>query len=130
MLIDEECIKPSRQYLVKQFINYGSNPNVMCPQINHTPLHWLAYWGDHRAARVLMYLNKIEQVMPNDINKYGAFNSYLTYTRQVPADIAGKLQHKNTLKVMVEYFMKKEEDNIRQSFIRDVKHKVDAKRFT
>jgi len=50
----------------------------------HTPLHWLAYWGDWRAVRVVLSLNRIDFVQPQGlfvnkdsyIQKYGAFNAF------------------------------------------------------
>ena len=35
----------------------GANANLLSPEINHTALHWLAYWGDHRAIDVLLDRN-------------------------------------------------------------------------
>jgi len=55
----------------------------------------------------------------------------MTEIQQVPADIAGKRNHKKTLQTIVKYFMKKESDNIRKSFIDDkMKKLVDKKRHT
>ena len=52
-----------------------------------TPLHWLAYWGDHRAVRVLLYKNQIDFIDINKgccapsrdqfIRKNGAFNAFM-----------------------------------------------------
>lgn len=49
--IDLECTKPSRCLLTKFLLLRGANPNIQSPNVLHTPLHWLAYWGDHRAIK-------------------------------------------------------------------------------
>jgi ankyrin repeat protein len=40
----------------------GANPNLQSPNVLHTPLHWLAYWGDHRAVEQLLEYNQIDYV--------------------------------------------------------------------
>lgn len=49
--IDLECTKPSRCLLTRFLLLRGANPNIQSPNVLHTPLHWLAYWGDHRAIK-------------------------------------------------------------------------------
>lgn len=56
--IDLENRRPTRAYLVKLLIDYGADPNHQSEEFKHTPLHWLCYWGDHRAARTLLCLNR------------------------------------------------------------------------
>ena len=57
-LRDEECRKPSRCYLAKLFISKGADPNLVATTVEHTPLHWLAFWGDYRACKVVLNLNE------------------------------------------------------------------------
>jgi len=124
-LIDDECTKPSRNYITKLLIEQGANPNIQSPEVLHTPLHWLAYWGDHRAVKVLLELNSYDLIQPKGccqspdkyIKKFGAFNAFQTKNGQTPVDIAGDLNNFRCVKAMVEHFLDKEEDNIRRSFI-------------
>ena len=50
-MIDSECKIQSRAYLVKLFIENGADPNLLSPKVEHSPLHWLCYWGDWRDRR-------------------------------------------------------------------------------
>lgn len=98
-LVDEECTKPSRCYLLKLFVEAGADPNIQSSEVKHTPLHWLAYWGDHRAVGVLLKLNRFDHIMPPNsrmtreeyIASQGAFNMFMTSNDQTPADIAGDM---------------------------------------
>ena len=124
-LIDAECTKPSRNYITQLLIEQGANPNIQSPEVLHTPLHWLAYWGDHRAVVVLLQLNSYDLIQPKGccqsqekyIKKFGAFNAFQTKNGQTPVDIAGDLGKFRCVKAMVEHFLEKEEANIRASFI-------------
>ena len=64
ILRDNECKMKSRCYLTKVLIDFGADPNVHSPEMLHTPLHWLAFWGDHRAVRILLQLNRIDFIQP------------------------------------------------------------------
>ena len=113
---DDECIGPTRASLVKLMITYGANPNVYTKSVLHTPLHWLAYWGDWQAIRVLLKLNTREKIVlpPNwsydmYFEKHGAFNLFETADQQTPCDIAGDLGHYRCLKEMIKHFLQEEE---------------------
>ena len=90
-------------------IEQGANPNVQSPLVSFTPLHWLAYWGDHRAIKELLELNRIEFIQPQGfcvnkqylIQKHGAFNAFHTANGLTPADIAGDCENIQSLKVIV-----------------------------
>jgi len=123
-LIDSECKKQSRAYLVKLLITNRANPNMQSPTVEHTPLHWLAYWGDWRAVNQLLKLNTIDKIKleesslwktatlngPGTIEEFlaerGAFNSFQTYDGQTPVDIAGDLGHFKCVKYIIKHFLK------------------------
>lgn len=91
----------------------------------HTPLHWLAYWGDHLAIKELLLQNRLDLVYPKGIcvnrlqfiEKYGAFNAFMSNNDQTPADIAGDLNNYKSLKAMVTYFKEEEDSNIFSAFL-------------
>lgn len=56
--MDVESRRPSRCYLVQLLINFGANPNHTAGMSEYSPLHWLAFWGDHRAVRIMLVLNR------------------------------------------------------------------------
>lgn len=112
-LFDQECRRPSRCYIVKMLINFGANPNHLSTEVLMTPLHWLAFWGDHRAVRIMVKLNREDLINPKGccpdtreqfIRKRGALNAFLTQKMQTPADIAGDMYHNQCLKHFVEHF--------------------------
>ena len=139
-LRDLECSDaPSRNYICKCLMDFGADPNVQSPEVLHTPLHWFAYWGDHRAAYILLQLNRQDYIQPSGccedqdkyIRKYGAFNLFQTSNGQTPADIAGDLNNRMTLKEIVDYFLSKQKDVIRNAFITpEIKLRFDKDRFT
>ena len=57
---DLECKTPSRCLLVRTLVLHGADPNFVAPMVEHTPLHWLAYHGDHRAIKEYLWLNSTE----------------------------------------------------------------------
>jgi ankyrin repeat protein len=61
-LIDDENEVPSRNYMVKLLIEAGGNPNIQSPEVLMTPLHWLAFHGDHRAVTKIMDMNKMAYI--------------------------------------------------------------------
>jgi len=90
----------------------GANPNVFSKSVLHTPLHWLAYWGDYKAIKVLLDLNKIEKVLiPANwtyemyFEKHGAFNLFETTDGQTACDIAGDLGHYRCLRAIIRHFL-------------------------
>ena len=139
-LRDLECSDaPSRNYICKCLMDFGADPNVQSPEVLHTPLHWFAYWGDHHAAYILLQLNRQDYIQPSGccqdqdkyIRKYGAFNLFQTSNGQTPADIAGDLNNRMTLKEIVDYFLNKQKDVIRNAFITpEIKLRFDKDRFT
>ena len=81
-LVDLECKKPSRAYLVKLFIENGSNPNMMSEGVKHAPIHWLCFWGDWRATTILLRMNNLHRIVLKtpgllDFNKKPTYNSFL-----------------------------------------------------
>jgi len=106
-LVDDECRHPSRVLLTKLMIEMGADPNVQSPEVLHTPLHWLSYWGDHRAIKQLLEANRLDLVFPKGccvnkdkyIQRFGAFNAFQTNNGQTPVDIAGDLNNYQSLKV-------------------------------
>lgn len=138
LMLDGECKKPSRNYVVKMLIEFGANPNVQSPEVLHTPLHWLAYWGDHRAVKQVLELNRLDFIQVDSccvdknkfLNENGAFNNFLTRNGQTPADIAGDLHNYRCLKAIIDYFIDKEEQNIRNAFVTPaIVEKFEKKRF-
>jgi len=143
ILRDDECKKKSRSYLTKILIDFGADPNLHSPEVNHTPLHWLAFWGDHRAVRVVLQLNRVDFIQPKKgccssdldkqtklIGKHGAFNAFQTRNGQTLADIAGDLKNYKSLLYMVEYFHKEQELDIRNAFITpEIVERFEKKRF-
>jgi|TARA_B110000285_G_C15132993_1_gene624938 hypothetical protein len=139
-LRDAECKDaPSRNYICKCLMDFGADPNVQSPEVLHTPLHWFAYWGDHHAAYILLQLNRQDYIQPSGccedqdkyIRKYGAFNLFQTSNGQTPADIAGDLNNRMTLKEIVDYFLNRQKDVIRNAFITpEIKLRFDKDRFT
>jgi hypothetical protein len=114
-MVDKECKHPSRNQILHLLITNGANPNFISKEIEHTPLHWLAFWGDHRAIKILLKLNKISMISgsllknKNDlIKRYGAFNAFFTNNGQTPADIAGTKGNRLSLKNMIDYFNTKD----------------------
>ena len=71
-------------------IEHGANANAFSQSVKHTPLHWLAYWGDWRAIHALLRLNRRDNIAPtrggkaknssieNTMKENGAFNLFLT----------------------------------------------------
>jgi hypothetical protein len=68
-LLDIECRRPSRCYLAMILINHGANANHTSAQARFTPLHWLAFWGDYRATRVILKCNLKDTVQPKSKKK-------------------------------------------------------------
>lgn len=64
LLLDKECRRPSRCFLVKLLINFGANPNHISNEALLTPMHWLAFWGDHRSVRIMLKLNREDLIHP------------------------------------------------------------------
>jgi hypothetical protein len=127
-LIDRECIRPSRVLLTKLFIELGSDPNHFSPEVNMTPLHWLCFWGDHRASRMLCFLNR-QDLMNVNVEKTffkktretifkerGNLNMFFSEEKDTPADVAGIMKNHKCLFNIVEYFMEKQDD-IRKAFM-------------
>lgn len=61
-------------------------------------MHWLAFWGDHRAIRVMIRLNREDLIDPNKnriefIAQKGALNAFKASSNLTPADIAGNMKH-------------------------------------
>ena len=77
-LIDEECQKPSRAYLVKLLIENGANPNKVSQGVFHCPIHWLCYWGDWRATKVLLKMNSLDKIS-DCLEPPGLFGKMPTY---------------------------------------------------
>ena len=112
-LIDKECAKPSRAYLVKLFMNHDANPNIFSEGVKHSPIHWLCYWGDWRATTVLLRLNSLYKVkleVPrfgkkptynSFLEEHGAFNMMQTLDGQTPCDIAGDLLKYKTVNAIL-----------------------------
>lgn len=91
---------------MKLLINFGANPNHVSPEAELTPLHWLAFWGDHRSVRVMLKLNRSDLIRPEGcypdsrdvyVQKRGALNSFISKRNQTPADIAGDLENYHCL---------------------------------
>lgn len=137
--IDLECTKPSRALLTKFLLIRGADPNIQSPNVLHTPLHWLAYWGDYRAIKQLLKHNQLDLVQPTGlcvnryqfIEKYGAFNAFMSNNDQTPADIAGDLNNYQSLKAMVTYFKEEEDSGIREAFLNPrIRSQFEAARFS
>jgi hypothetical protein len=138
-LLDKECRRPSRCYLVKLLINFGANPNHISKEALLTPVHWLAFWGDHRAIRITVMLNRSDLIRPPGccpetreiyIQKRGALNAFISKRNQTPADIAGDLKNYKCLQYIVEHFFFNMEDRIRNVFITpELVNKFENKRF-
>jgi hypothetical protein len=105
----------------------------------HTPLHWLAYWGDYRAIKQLLKHNQLDLVYPKGlcvnryqfIEKYGAFNAFMSNNDQTPADIAGDLNNYQSLKAMIQYFKEEEDSRIFEAFLSpSIRSQFEASRFS
>ena len=99
----------------------GANGNFVAPSVNHSALHWLAYYGDYKAIKVYLENNdyiELEDYVKNyredgnDVQKYcekyGPLNAFVTSNGQTPADIAGDKQNYRSLRVMMDHFFKLE----------------------
>ena len=105
-------------------MHHGANPNKRSHFVKSTPLHWLAFYGDWRAIRILLAMNKpsmVETRRPNGkfgilgelntentFHQLGAFNAFHQYDYQTPIDIAGDLKHLKSVRVMLQYFIDNE----------------------
>jgi ankyrin repeat protein len=124
-MIDSECKIQSRAYLVKLFIENGADPNLLSPKVEHSPLHWLCYWGDWRAVKQLLKLNSLDKLklgqksllsrknpleLQNEhLAERGAFNSFQTFDGQTPIDIAGDKEHFKCVKYIIKHFLQESE---------------------
>lgn len=124
-LRDGECRHGSRVLCAKVLMERGADPNIQSPEVLHTPLHWLAYWGDHRATKAVLDINSKQHILSSSccgkdklqkLRDNGALNSFFTSNGQTPADIAGDLNNFQTLFNTLEYFITQKED-IRLAFI-------------
>ena len=97
---------------------------MQSPKVEHTPLHWLCYWGDWRAVNQLLNLNTIDKIVLEGnslwrtvsgkgaptteqfLEDKGAFNSFQTFDGQTPVDIAGDLGHFKCVKYIIKHFLR------------------------
>ena len=65
------------------------------------------------------------------IEKYGAFNAFMSNNDQTPADIAGDLNNYQSLKAMVKYFKEEEDSRIFEAFLNPkIRSQFEASRFS
>lgn len=112
---DSECPKGSRAYLLNLLLAHGANPNVISGEVRHTPMHWLCYWGDWRAVRLLLAANKLSMLSrrPVDQQRYldehGAFNLFLTMDGATPIDVAGDLGNTQCCREIIAHYLQPEQ---------------------
>lgn len=123
---NSECSRPSRRLLVQLLLEFDADPNYVSPIVNHTPLHWLAYYGDHRAIDVYIKSNTIDGMKKHPrfglcnskkdeqelADKHGALNLFIATNGLTPVDIAGDNGKMESLSNMVSYHMN--DDNKRK----------------
>lgn len=137
---DVECRKASRVYLVKLFCEMGADPNIEAEKVDMTPLHWLAFWGDYRSVKVMMFFNNVTKLKvgccgsrdhSNLFKRRGAFNNFYSENGQTPADIAGDLDNTECIRVIINYFLQDAQlQNIRKAFLTpSVLKRMDVRRF-
>lgn len=73
-----ETHKASRCLLVRLLMKSGANGNFVTESVKHSPLHWLAYYGDHKAIKV--YLENNDKVELEDYIK-----NYTKYDKDIDA---------------------------------------------
>jgi ankyrin repeat protein len=113
---NKECKTPSRCLLVKLLLENSADPNFISNFVKHTPLHWLAYHGDHRAIDEYLKRNNDDGILlarlkekgrsKDWINKQGALNLFMTSkdsNELTPVDIAGDKNKLQSLTHMINY---------------------------
>jgi ankyrin repeat protein len=135
----DEIVKPSRYYILKMLLEHGANPNHRSNDMKYTPLHWLAYYGDWKAIKLLLQMNNpvmVELMTPevkylnpstwsstcseanteNTFEQIGAFNAFLSKDGQSPIDIAADKGHHKSVEVMLSHFLNNEQESMTQAF--------------
>ena len=108
---DRECRQGTRAYILNLLLVHGANPNIQGLEVKHTPLHWLCYWGDHRAIEIILDFNHIgllfaqKEEQDEYVKKYGAFNLFHTMDGATPIDIAGDLGKTKSLRAIISHFL-------------------------
>jgi len=79
--------------------------------VKHTPLHWLCFWGDYRAIKILLEFNHLGLAFGkrSDSQSFfednGAFNLFQTSDGATPVDIAGDLGKYKSVRTIIDHFL-------------------------
>ena len=112
---DSECREGSRVYLLNLLLQHNANPNVISGAVRHTPMHWLCYWGDWRAVKLLLAANKLSMLTQKTadqksyLDEHGAFNLFLSMDGATPIDVAGDLGHRQCCREIVKHYLQPEQ---------------------